>query len=924
MSRHPIPSMSQKPLLKAASEWSEALRYQLGAQATLAQQLEHDCQQAVGKKQISKWFDTLEQQNEQVSPNASLTTLGTTLRLLRQRVFYTLMVRDITGQAGFDEVTLAMSALADFALEKAYLAVSHSLAQRFGYPIDPDTQRPQELIIVTMGKLGGYELNVSSDIDLIFLYGREGKTNGRRAISNHEFFAKTVQQLLAMLSETTAYGKVFRTDLRLRPDADAGPLACSLAALEHYLINQGHDWERYAWIKARPLVFKAFTDSAPQAHLAELQALRTPFVYRKYFDFDALASLRHLRERIRHEWQKRASSQPNIDTQNHIKLGDGGIREIEFVVQLNQLVRGGRNPSTQKTNLLAALSAQRQADLIEASLATALEQAYRFLRRTEHFLQYRNDEQTHLLPNNSAQTQQLAKAMGYTLEAFNEQLAKHRQNVQGAFQEAFRIAGLGHNEALPKPSSPSTKLDKETFNAIDATSPVGKRLVQLQQSPRIRRLPTVSQDRLNALLPALLEAAAQTDNPEHTSLRLLNLTETIAPRSAYLALLSEYPDVLARLTQLFSASQWAAQYLTQYPLLLDSLIEWQPLMQPIQLSEQAQQLHTELDACRLANGKPDIERQMNFMRDFQRQISFQLLVQDIAGKLSVEKLADELSALADLLLEETLYRVIPLIHSETIKTPAFAILAYGKLGGKELGYASDLDLVFVYDDPNPDAPQYYTRLGQRMVSWLTTLTSSGRLYEVDLRLRPDGDAGVLAVSFDGLSRYQLTHAKPWEHQALTRARFAAGDKRIGLRFERLRRRILLLPRNRQALKYAICTMRDKIRAGHPNNSQLFDIKHDIAGMVDIEFITQYLVLLHAAKHPQLLGNLGNIALLNLAAQAELIPMSLAKAVAASYRDYRRLQHRLRLDGAEKARIDPQLVAKQRHYAQQLWNTVFHR
>ena len=374
------------------------------------------------------------------------------------------------------------------------------------------------------------------------------------------------------------------------------------------------------------------------------------------------------------------------------------------------------------------------------------------------------------------------------------------------------------------------------------------------------------------------------------------------------------------------ASPWAAQYLRQYPLLLDSLIEWHSLMAPPDFVDLAQQMNSELDACLLPSGQVDVEQQMNLMRDTQRQVSFQLLAQDLGGVLSVEQLADQLSALADMLLAQTIRRVWPLVQPKgqtvsPLAAPRFAVIAYGRLGGKEIGYASDLDLVFVYDDEREDAAEIYAKLGRRMASWLSTMTSSGRLYEIDLRLRPDGDAGVLAVSLDAFEQYQKTHAWPWEHQAITRARFAAGDPQVGARFEEIRQQVLLMPRDPQALRSEVKQMREKMAAGHPNKTELFDLKHDKGGMVDVEFITQYLVLSQARQHTELVDNLGNIALLGLASKAGLIPETLAGQVADAYRVFRKAQHALRLQGHEVARVPADQFLPERNAVVELWNMV---
>lgn len=920
--------------------------------------LEQVSTQVISRQTVHVWHDEL----RAAVTDADLTSsdaqtalpvpqLRKVLRLLRERVFFALMVRDLRGEATLLEVVTAMSTLADLAINQAYRSVAAELVAAHGIPVDPDTGLPQEMLIVGMGKLGGRELNVSSDVDLIMLYGADGMTDGRRKISHHEFYGRLTQRMVPILSEHDEHGYVFRCDLRLRPDGATGPLAWSLSALENYLVTQGREWERYAWVKARVLPCKAFADSQPAAQAEQFEALRIPFVYRKYFDFDALAALRGLRERIRQDWERRALARTGVDKTHNIKLGDGGIREIEFVIQLNQLIRGGRLPSLQQRGLHAAIYKQRKAGVLADEVAQGLEDAYFFLRRVEHMLQYREDEQTHLLPRDPDQYHALSSAMGMNQTDFDAQLKRHRDFVSQTFRNAFRIAGVGGDDEPDPPctsNGESADLAQQIQQQLGEHAPaVIQQIDALLGSHRVRALPRASRERLDALLPAVIRVSAQHTEPLATAVRLLGLIEHIASRSAYLALLAEYPDTLARVARIVSASPWAAQYLNQYPLLLDSLIEWNSLMAAPDFDELAGQLRGELDACQLPDGRPDVEQQMNLMRDLQHQVTFQLLAQDLEQALTVEQLADALSALADMLLAETIYRVWPLVqprqpashphadvlapngdafqrdgeHKPALQPPRFAVIAYGKLGGKELGYASDLDLVFLYDDPDDEASERYARLGRRMSSWLSTLTSSGRLYDVDLRLRPDGDAGLLAVTIDAFEQYQTQHAWPWEHQAITRARFVAGDPAIGARFEATRRHVLLLERDSSALKAEVRTMREKISAGHPNRSPDFDIKHDRGGMVDVEFIIQYLVLSHARHHPALLGNLGNIALLGIAADAGLIPAALAARVADAYRSYRRRQHALRLQGAERARIPSHELTDERAAVLQLWTIV---
>lgn len=927
--------MTRSDLLAPALAWSGHLRRRLDAHPDLAAWLNSAVQQAVTPKVLAAWQAELAGADApEVLPVEKCREV---LRRLRERVFLALIVRDVAGLADLEEVVGAMTTLADTAVATAYRSVAAELAATHGLPREHATGDPQEMLIVGMGKLGGCELNVSSDIDLVMLYGDEGDTDGPRRISNHEFYGRLTRRMMPVLSEVDANGQVFRTDLRLRPDGDAGPLAWSLDAFEHYLIGQGREWERYAWLKARLIPCQAFagSDSKPQAR--QLESLRVPFVYRKYFDFDALAALRALRERIRQDWQRRALARNGVDSANNIKLGDGGIREIEFVVQLSQLIRGGRMPALQRRGLLEALHAEAQAGLLGAEDASRLEAAYRFLRRTEHMLQYREDEQTHLLPGDADQRAALARAMGLDHDEFERTLAAHRAFVSQTFRDAFRLAGMGDEEPAERDDGQQNDAaagngdaqgDAEDRLAAQIHAAFGeqaddlvRRTESLLTSHRIRSLPESSRRRLETLLPAALAAAQQTPAPAEAATRLLDLIEAIAQRSAYLALLAEYPDTLARVARMVAASPWAAQYLTQHPLLLDSLIDWRTLFEPLDFAQLARGLTADLDACVLPDGEPDIERQMNLMRDMQRQASFQLLAQDLEGELTVEKLADQLSALADLLLAEAIRRVWPLVNRQAGAEPHFAVIAYGKLGGKELGYASDLDLVFVFDDPREDAAEIYAKLGRRMTSWLSTMTSSGRLYEVDLRLRPDGDAGLLAVSLEAFEQYQRKHAWPWEHQALTRARYAAGDTQVGASFERIRGEILVMPRDPAKLREEVLAMRDKINAGHPNTSGLFDLKHDRGGMVDVEFVTQYLVLVHAGQQRMLVNNLGNITLLRLAAEAGLLAPELARGAGDAYRTLRRAQHQLRLKGIDKARVPADQLADERAAVIALWDAV---
>ena len=915
--------------LSSALAWSGTLSRLLQGDPAFARWLEQEQSTPVSTERLHDWFAEL----AGVPIGSAVLEVATcrqVLRTLRKRTFFLLMVRDLAGLASLEEVVGMMSTLADRCIEQAYRSVMHEMVAIHGQPRDSATGRPQEMLMIGMGKLGGAELNVSSDIDLVMLYDEEGETQGPRPLSYHEFYGRLTQRMMPVLSELDALGQVFRTDLRLRPDGDSGPLAWSLDAFEQYLFTQGREWERYAWLKGRVIPARAFDDSDSTAQVQQFESLRQPFVYRKYFDFDTLAALRTLRERIRLDLQRRSLMRPGLETKHNIKLGEGGIREIEFVVQLTQLIKGGRMPALQQRGLLIALEAQVRAGLMPAATAEQLAQAYVFMRRTEHALQYAEDAQTHLLPAEPERIAALARALHLTQADFEVTLARHRQFVAEAFRDAFRLAGLTDEftEARLEPDTsptPTEALEAALSHFGEHASALAARVDTFREGHRIRGLATTSRNRIDTLLPLALAAAQHTTQPLTSAFRLLDLIETIAQRSAYLALLAEYPETMARIARMMAASPWAAQYLIQHPLVLDSLIAWRTLMEPVDLARVAAAMHADLQACVLPDGTFDIEQQMNLMRDTQRQISFQLLAQDLEGILTVENLADQLSALADTLLQESLIRVWPQVCpadlAECATEPQIAIIAYGRLGGKELGYSSDLDLVYLYDDTREDAAELYTKLGRRLTSWLSTMTSSGRLYDIDLRLRPDGDSGLLAGSIDAFRQYQTSHAWPWEHQALTRARFAAGNPRVGLLFEQIREDILKRARAPTPFAQQVRAMRDKMTAGHPNTTALFDLKHDKGGMVDLEFVTQYLILVHAGQYPELLQNLGNIALLRLAGTDGLLDATLAERASDAYRNLRRRQHEVRLQGADKARVVQSELLDERQAVKDLWAAV---
>ena len=831
--------------------------------------------------------------------------LHAALRVLRQQVMLRVIARDLAGLATLDEVVSTVTALAETTLQTALGHHARWLQQAFGAPLGAGGE-PQELIVIGMGKLGGAELNVSSDIDLVFAFPEDGETAGPRVISNQEFFDKLGRQLIAAIGEPTDEGFVFRVDMRLRPYGEPGPLTCSFPFLEQYLLSQGREWERYAWLKARALT---------GARARELEELVRPFVFRKYLDYDAYANMRGLHKQIRAEVTRR-------ELHNDVKLGPGGIREVEFIAQVFQLIRGGRDRDLQTRSTRAALRLLGERGQLPQPVAAELQAAYAFLRRVEHRLQYRDDQQTQALPETTADREALARSMGLPgYAALLAELEDHRRVVTEHFESIFADSGLGEADPVYEriwredagPGEASRLLAAAGFEHPER---LVERLGQLRDSRVLRQLPANSRTRFEALIPLCLRAASATPQPTVAAERMLGLLEVISRRSAYLALLLEHSPLLPRLAQIVGASAWASDYLCRHPILLDELLDSRVLFAPPEPGAWEGQLRREL-----AGVEDDVERRMDVFRHFQHIQTFRLLAQDVTGQVTVERLADYLSALADLILRAALEECWKRMPARHIELPRFAVIAYGKLGGKELGYASDLDVVFLYDDPDDAAPERYARLAQRLIAWLTSMTGAGRLYEVDARLRPDGQSGLLVTSVASFERYQREKAWTWEHQALTRARFAAGDRSIGERFEAIRTAILRTPRPMGQLVADVNTMREKMHEGHPNRSALFDLKHDAGGMVDIEFIVQCLVLAHSHAHPDLTRNLGNIALLRMAGELGLIPADLAGAVADAYRTYRRLQHRLRLDGLEHARVDPQSVAAERRHVQALWQLV---
>lgn len=880
-------------LIDKACAHSRHLQRLLAARPWLAGRLAGDLDRALTRAELESFL------TEQPLNDGNL---ASRLRQLKAWASAQVMVRDLATLATLGEVTTTMTLIAEVAIAAAQRILTAQLAERHGLPRNA-AGAVQELIVIGMGKLGGAELNVSSDIDLIFAYPDDGDTDGARPIGNFEFFTRLGRALIGAISEMTGDGYVFRVDMRLRPNGDSGPLVDSFEMLENYFITQGREWERYAWIKARPLT---------GGRHDELKAIARPFIFRKYLDFGAINAMRDLHAQIRREVARR-------DMAANIKLGPGGIREIEFIAQVFQLIRGGGDQGLQIRPTLRVLEALVERGQLTEGTVEELSNAYDFLRRLEHRIQYLDDAQTHSLPESAGDMLRLATSMGYASESeLQRALQVHRDHAGAHFEEVF-----GDPVAQDHVLEPLWQGACECGPTTECLGDLGFRhpgnsaelLASFRNGARLRHMGDEARNRLDALMPRILELCVARPNPDEALVRMIALLEAICRRSAYLALLQAYPHALSRVVELASASSWAAAYVTSHPLLLDELLDNRLFTEEPDWPGFARELAEQMDAL-----GDDVERQMDVMREQHHAQVFRLLNRDLAGGLTVERLSDHLSALADAILEETL-RLNWLRARRHAPEHRFAILGYGKLGGKELGYASDLDLVFVHDDPDPECQVVYARLAQRINTWLDSRSGAGHLFETDTRLRPNGDSGLIVVSLEAFEHYQRKEAWVWEHQALTRARFCAGNTEVGAKFEHLRTALLCQHRDPTTLRAEVLAMRHKMREAFSDKGEGFELKHDTGGLIDVEFIVQYLVLAHAADHIELTANKGNIALLGMAARAGLIPEDLALRSADAYRAMRHAQHGLRLNQRPSRIFDDSLDAA-REPVQALWQHVF--
>ncbi|WP_417568384.1 bifunctional [glutamate--ammonia ligase]-adenylyl-L-tyrosine phosphorylase/[glutamate--ammonia-ligase] adenylyltransferase [Marinobacter sp.] len=866
--------------------------------------------------------------------------LHSALRQFRRESQFRMIWRDLLRWADLAETMAATSAFADICIEGALDWLYMDSCEQHGTPrgADPVTgeEADQRMVVLGMGKLGGRELNVSSDIDLIFAFPSKGETRGgRRSMDNQQFFVRLGQRLVQALDQITADGFVFRVDMRLRPYGQSGALALSFAALETYYQDQGRDWERYAMVKARVVA------GDQRAGKVLMETLR-PFVYRKYIDFSAFESLRSMKAMISREVRRKG-------LENNIKLGSGGIREIEFVVQAFQLIRGGRDRELQQRELLVILKELEELELLPSQVVRQLRDAYVFLRNLEHALQGMEDKQTQLLPEDELSQVRVATIMGFeSWQACEEALREHRERVATHF--ANIIATEEDNEEGPATldegwfelwlaeMDENAAMDWLKSRGYENTEASSAEIAELRDSRTVQTLQTQGRKRLNQFMPVLLAALTEVENPSETLSRVLQLVEAILRRTAYMVLLLENPGARTQLVRLCSESPWIASQLAETPLLLDELLNAESLYNPPAKAE----LQDDLRQQMLRIPFEDLEEQMESLRHFKKAHILRVAASELKGTLPLMKVSDYLTWIAEVVLDHVVdvaFANLVSRHGHPKKADGsacetdFAIIGYGKLGGIELGYTSDLDLVFVHsadpelatDGERPiDNAVFYTRLGQRIVHILNTQTPSGQLYEVDMRLRPSGNSGLLVSTLQAFEKYQREDAWTWEHQALARARGVAGCVETLGAFESIRHNILCQQRDRAKLRADVVEMREKMRVslGTPETRQaeVFHIKHDTGGIIDIEFMVQYLMLAWCSEHPELTRWSDNIRQMEELGRAGVMAVEDAEKLRESYIALRSTIHRRALQNLN-SQVEGDAFPEERDYIRAMWKKV---
>jgi len=829
-------------------------------------------------------------------------SLNTNLRLMRHHFFALSLIRDLNGLSEITETFNTHTILAETALREAEKFHWEALTKQHGLPVNSNGDI-QKLIIVAMGKMGGYELNPSSDIDLVFFYEEDGATTGKSSISTQDFFTKLGKLIISSLNDYTDEGIVFRVDMRLRPFGSQGLLVSPLESFENYLITHGLDWERYAWLKSRVVLGPSLI----------IDALIEPFVYRKYLDFNIFESLRNIKKKISQDMLKKIND-------GDIKVGRGGIRTLEFIVQSFQLVWGGKDKPLRCRGFIEALTQLKNKKLIPNKTYKSLHEAYIFFRNLEHRLQYIDDAQTHKIPVSPEDKSLLASAMGlksWTL--LEHKIHKHQDKVELIFHEMF-----SNNSQPLSPIQENLKalwsLDVSIDVAVNCLNDLGYKKSQdtfnfiqnIKLMGNYPTLPATTKEKLNTLIPVVLYEVASVDNPDKTLVHMLNALDSIAHRSSYLSLLNENIPALKLLIKIASFDQEFIQNIVTFPATIDDLMNSSEFTKPFDLTEASKKL---LDQLSRSHG--DTELQMNLLRDFKNSMIFKLAIQELMHIYPIERISDALADIADFITQQALYCIWETLYP-TLTFPSIGIIAYGKFGGKEMSYLSDLDLVFVFDEKKSKDRDKYIKLVQRFNSWVTSYTASGILYDIDLRLRPDGGSGLLVSSWDAYSEYQLNRSLIWEHQALTRARFVSENKTLKRKFNNLRQSIMQEQRDIGKLKTDIIEMRERIYRDKKPTGDLFDLKLSRGGLIDIEFITQFYVLGYSYKYADLCENLGNITLITKLSELSLLSSKDATSLISAYKIYRTKQHQQGLNPKNPGKVELSSVELNQKAVQAIW------
>ncbi|TOA63647.1 bifunctional glutamine synthetase adenylyltransferase/deadenyltransferase [Vibrio parahaemolyticus] len=854
------------------------------------------------------------------------------LRQFRNREMVYIAWKDFLHAWTLEESLRHLSQLAEAMIFETYQWQYKICCAEWGTPTNAEGEA-QPMLIIGMGKLGGGELNFSSDIDLIFTYPENGETQGaRRSIANAQFFTRLGQRIIKALDQQTFDGFCYRVDMRLRPFGESGPLVMSYAALEDYYQEQGRDWERYAMIKARVMGCEMY----PQYQ--ELRKMLRPFVFRRYIDFSAIQSLRRMKSMISSEVRRRGLT-------NNIKLGAGGIREIEFIAQVFQLIRGGREPSLRNRGLLETLNGIEELALLTPQEVSNLEAAYKYLRQLENLLQAMADKQTQTLPDCDIERLKLATAMQLeSWELLIEQTQQYMNKVHQVFEtligddeedEGSTIARHFHELWDMANKQDVLELILEQDIQVEEPAIFSKAIINFKADLAKKTLGPRGREVLNRLMPKVFDAVFAHPDAQFGLPRVLHLLHNICTRTTYLELLDEHPAALVQLVRLCTASPMISEQLSRYPILLDELIDPQQLYNPIPLDS----YRTELRDFLARIPEDDMEQQMEALRQFKQICILRIAAADIAGVLPVMKVSDHLTYLAEAIVEAVVSQAWLQVsekygeptHVKDREGKGFAVIGYGKVGGWELGYNSDLDIVFMHDCPvnvytdgkkEIDGRQFYLRLAQRIIHIFSTRTASGILYEVDTRLRPSGASGLLVSPIDAFDDYQHQDAWTWEHQALVRARMIYGDEPLAIAFHNTRHDVLCKPRDEQTLKKEVVEMREKMR-DHlgGKKSGRFMIKQDVGGITDIEFLAQYLVLNYSHEKPKLTRWCDNVRIYETLIAQGVMEEDQAMQLIRAYTTMRNEIHHRNLLNLDADVVEDKFVAE-REWVKQAWNQWF--